>query len=150
MAGARIIPPAQQPASSDYYAYLPVGTEWNNRAARPAEFEYTQTMEVTLSPEQHAKLARLAQERGTDAGVLVREAFDRLLNYHVWFVQEVEKGLAQIESGQTLTHGEIGARLSTHEVKSRCVNVPSIERARTCVPRASSGAYAAPLKLNHR
>jgi predicted transcriptional regulator len=71
-------------------------------------------MKVTLSPEQRAKLARLAQERGTDAEALVREAIERLLNYDDWFVREVEKGLAQIDSGQTLTHDEIGARLSRH------------------------------------
>jgi predicted transcriptional regulator len=71
-------------------------------------------MEVTLSPEQEAKLARLAQDRGTDAQTLVREAIDRLLDYDDWFVREVEKGLAQIESGQTLTHDEVRALLRKH------------------------------------
>jgi predicted transcriptional regulator len=71
-------------------------------------------MEVTLSPEQQAKLARVAQERGTDAQSLVREAIARLLDYDDWFAREVEKGLAQIQSGQTLTHDEVGARLSRH------------------------------------
>ncbi len=71
-------------------------------------------MEVTLSAEQHAKLARLAQERGTDPQSLVREAIERLLDYDDWFAREVEKGLAQIESGQTLTHDEVSARLGRH------------------------------------
>ncbi len=71
-------------------------------------------MEVTLSPDQQAKLARLAQERGTDAQALAREAIERLLDYDDWFVREVEKGLAQIESGQTLTHDEVAARLKKH------------------------------------
>ncbi len=71
-------------------------------------------MEVTLSPEQQAKLARLAQERGTDAQALVCEAIERLLDYDDWFVREVEKGLAQIERGQTLTHDEVRARLRRH------------------------------------
>jgi predicted transcriptional regulator len=71
-------------------------------------------MEVTLSPEQQAKLARLAQERGTDAQALAREAIERLLDYDDWFVREVEKGLSQIESGQTLTHEEVSARLSKY------------------------------------
>jgi predicted transcriptional regulator len=48
-------------------------------------------MEVSLSPEQQAKLARLAQERGTDAHALAREAIERLLDYDDWFVREVEK-----------------------------------------------------------
>lgn len=71
-------------------------------------------MEVSLSPEQQAKLARLAQERGTDAQALAREAIVRLLDYDDWFVREVEKGLAQVDSGNTLTHEEVGTRLDKH------------------------------------
>jgi predicted transcriptional regulator len=70
-------------------------------------------MEVTLSAELQAKLARVAQERGTDAQDLAREAIERLVDYDDWFVREVEKGLAQITAGQTLTHDEVGARLNS-------------------------------------
>jgi predicted transcriptional regulator len=69
-------------------------------------------MEVTLSAELQAKLARVAQERGTDPQDLAREAIERLVDYDDWFVREVEKGLAQIAAGQTLTHDEVGARLN--------------------------------------
>lgn len=68
-------------------------------------------MEVTLSPDLEAKLTRIAHERGIDAQVLAREAIERLLDYDDWFVREVEKGLAQIERGGTLSHEEVGARL---------------------------------------
>ena len=34
-----------------------------------------------------------------------------MVNYDEWFLAEVDKGLAQIESGQTLSHEEVGARL---------------------------------------
>ena len=71
-------------------------------------------MEVTLSAELQAKLARIAQERGTNAQELAREAIERLVDYDDWFVREVEKGLAQIERGQTLTHEDVGARLNKH------------------------------------
>lgn len=71
-------------------------------------------MEVTLSPDQQAKLARLAQERGTDAQALAREAIERLLDYDDWFVREVEKGLSQVDSGRTLSHEEVGSRLNKH------------------------------------
>jgi predicted transcriptional regulator len=71
-------------------------------------------MEVTLSPEQQARLARLAQARGTDAQALAREAIERLLDYDDWFIREVEKGLAQADSGRTLTHDEVGSRLKKH------------------------------------
>lgn len=71
-------------------------------------------MEVTLSAELQAKLARVAQERGTNPQDLAREAIERLVDYDDWFVREVEKGLAQIAAGRTLTHDEVGARLNTH------------------------------------
>ncbi|PYR62669.1 MAG: hypothetical protein DMF87_03515 [Acidobacteria bacterium] len=71
-------------------------------------------MEVTLSAELQAKLARIAQERGTNPQELAREAIERLVDYDDWFVREVEKGLAQIERGETLSHEEVGARLSKH------------------------------------
>lgn len=69
-------------------------------------------MEVTLSAELQAKLVRLAQERGTNPQELAREAIKRLVDDDDWFVREVEKGLAQIDGGQTLTHEEVGGRLN--------------------------------------
>jgi predicted transcriptional regulator len=71
-------------------------------------------MEVMLSAELQAKLARIAQDRGTNPQDLAREAIERLVDYDDWFVREVEKGLVQIESGLTLTHEEVGARLNKH------------------------------------
>ena len=71
-------------------------------------------MEVNLSPDTEAKLARLAGERGRDAETLAREAIERLVDYDSWFVGEVEKGLAQIERGKVLTHEAVGARLDQH------------------------------------
>ena len=68
-------------------------------------------MEVTLSADLQAKLTRIAQERGTDAEALAREAIERMVDYDDWFVREVEKGLAQIERGETLSHEDVGARL---------------------------------------
>jgi len=68
-------------------------------------------MEVTLPAELQAKLTRMAQERGTDAQALAKEAIERLVDYDEWFIREVERGLAQIARGETLTHEEVGARL---------------------------------------
>jgi predicted transcriptional regulator len=76
-------------------------------------------MEVTLSPDLQAKLTRIAQERGTDAQALAREAIERMVEYDDWFVGEVEKGLAQIERGETLSHEEVGARLEMVLTKDR-------------------------------
>ncbi len=76
-------------------------------------------MEVVLSPDLQAKLTRMAHERGTDAQALAREAIERLVDYDEWFVREVEKGLAQIERGETLTHDEVGARLEKRLTEKR-------------------------------
>lgn len=68
-------------------------------------------MEVSLSMDVQAKLARIALERGTDAQALAREAIERLVNYDDWFLSEVDKGLAQIERGETLPHEEVVSRI---------------------------------------
>ena len=71
-------------------------------------------MELTLPAELQAKLTRMAQARGTDPRTLAREAIERLVDYDEWFVREVEKGLAQLDRGETLSHEEVGARLEKH------------------------------------
>jgi predicted transcriptional regulator len=71
-------------------------------------------MEVFLPADLQAKLTRIAQERGTEPQALAREAIERLVEYDDWFVREVEKGLAQIERGETLSHEEVGARVEKH------------------------------------
>ena len=68
-------------------------------------------MEVNLSPDLQAKLARIADQRGCDAEALAREAIERLVDYDEWFIREVEKGLAQVDRGDVLTHEAVGARL---------------------------------------
>jgi len=42
---------------------------------------------------------------------VARDAIERLINYDEWFIGEVEKGLAQIERGEVLTHEAVGTRL---------------------------------------
>jgi predicted transcriptional regulator len=68
-------------------------------------------MEMNLSPDLQAKLARIADQRGCDAEALAREAIERLVDYDEWFIREVEKGLAQVDRGDVLTHEAVGARL---------------------------------------
>ena len=68
-------------------------------------------MEVILSADVQAKLARIAHERGTEPQALAQEAIERLVNYDDWFLSEVEKGLTEVERGQTVSHGDVGTRL---------------------------------------
>jgi len=65
-------------------------------------------MEVDLTPDLQAKLARLASEQGRDSKALVREAVERLVNHDEWFIREVEKGLAAADRGKLIEHEEIG------------------------------------------
>ena len=76
-------------------------------------------MEVTLNPDLQTKLARIAAERGRDAEALAREAIERFVDYDQWFVHEVEKGLAQIDRGEVLTHEEVGARMEKFLAEKR-------------------------------
>ena len=68
-------------------------------------------MEVILSADVQAKLARIARERGTEPESVAQEAIERLVNYDDWFLREVDKGLVEVEGGQTVNHEQVGARL---------------------------------------
>jgi predicted transcriptional regulator len=68
-------------------------------------------MEVHLTPDVQAKLTRIASERGRDAEMLAQEAIARFVDHDEWFLREVEKGLAQVDRGELLTHEEVGARI---------------------------------------
>src|SRR5690349_2635793 len=49
-------------------------------------------MEVQLTPDLQAKLARLASDQGRPAESLVVEAIERMVSYDDWFRREVGKG----------------------------------------------------------
>lgn len=65
-------------------------------------------MEVRISPDLEAKLARLATERGQDAQSLVHEAIEKLVDYDEWFLREVESGLAAADRGEFIDHEDVG------------------------------------------
>lgn len=64
-------------------------------------------MDLQLTPEQQAKLSRIASEQGRAAETLVQEAVERFLNYDDWFSREVDKGLAAADRGEFVEHAEI-------------------------------------------
>ena len=68
-------------------------------------------MEVSFPSELDFRLSKLAAQQGRDRSALILEAVERLVDYNEWFEREVEKGLSEIESGQTLSHQEVGERL---------------------------------------
>ena len=68
-------------------------------------------MELHLPFELERKLAAAASRRGVSVEALAQEALERAVDYDDWFIREVEKGLAQIDAGQVLTHDAVGAHL---------------------------------------
>lgn len=68
-------------------------------------------MDVFLDPAVRDKLIRLAAERGREPEALAREAIEQYVDYDEWFLREVEKGLAQVDCGEVLTHEQVGAHL---------------------------------------
>jgi predicted transcriptional regulator len=68
-------------------------------------------MELHVPADLQTKLARAASRRGIAAEALALEAIERAVEYDDWFLQEVEKGLAQADRGELLTHEDVGARL---------------------------------------
>ncbi len=73
-----------------------------------------ENMDLNVPPDLETKLALAANRRGMTPEVLVLEAIERAVDYDDWFLREVEKGLAQVERGEVLTHEEVGARLDRH------------------------------------
>jgi predicted transcriptional regulator len=65
-------------------------------------------MEVNLNPDLQARLTRLAADPGSDAGTLVQEAVERLLDYDEWFLREVREGVAAADRGELIDHEDIG------------------------------------------
>ena len=68
-------------------------------------------MEVTLSPEQETQLLRIAKRTGRNADALAQEAISHLLEHEERFIQAVEKGLASLDRGESISHDEVGRRI---------------------------------------
>jgi predicted transcriptional regulator len=68
-------------------------------------------MEVRLSADKEAQLARIAAEQGRDADVLAQEVLGEYLKVEARFIEAVKKGEAALETGDYLSHEEVGKRL---------------------------------------
>ena len=75
-------------------------------------------MEVRITPDLEAKLARLATERGQDAQAVVQEAIERLVDFDQWFLREVEKGLAAADRGELIDHEDVGKLINRRYAKN--------------------------------
>ena len=68
-------------------------------------------MEVNLSPDLQAKLARIATQRGRDPETLAKEAIERLVDYDARFIEAVEEGRAAAARGDLLEHDVVVERI---------------------------------------
>ena len=67
-------------------------------------------MEVRFTPEQEAKLARIASMTGSGPEELVKHAALRLLDEDAQFRAAVAKGKAEADRGEFIDEGDMDAR----------------------------------------
>lgn len=66
-------------------------------------------MELSLKPELEARIARIAAQSGRDAGEVIEELLETLLDYDDLFRGEVRKGLDEADRGLLLEHDDVVA-----------------------------------------
>lgn len=72
---------------------------------------YTRRMEVRFTPEQEARLSKIATREGLDPEELVKDAALRLLEDDARFRAGVRKGVEQADRGQFIEEQEMDARV---------------------------------------
>ena len=68
-------------------------------------------MEISLTPEMEERPTRLASQVGKEKEEVVRNLVASYLEHDAWFRQEVTKGLASLDRGETISHEEVGRRM---------------------------------------
>lgn len=68
-------------------------------------------MEVKFTPEQEARITKMAGESGTDPDRLVRDVVTRYLDDEARFLAAVEKGLTAAERGEFIEEEEMDTRI---------------------------------------
>ena len=68
-------------------------------------------MQLHLTPEIEEKLRQLASEKGRGPEQFVQEIVQSYLDHDQWFRREVQKGIAQLDVGDFVEHGEVAERL---------------------------------------
>ena len=68
-------------------------------------------MEVKFSPEEEARLAKIATQEGVDPEELVKDAALRLLEDDARFRAGVRKGIEQADRGEFIEEEEMDARV---------------------------------------
>jgi predicted transcriptional regulator len=68
-------------------------------------------MEISLTPEVEKRLSQLATQAGKGTEEVVQELVSNYIEHDAWFRQEVAKGLASLDRGESVPHDEVGRRM---------------------------------------
>ena len=68
-------------------------------------------MEISLTPEMEERLNQLASQAGKAKEEVVQELVAGYLEHDTWFRQEVAKGLASLDRGESVPHDEVYRRM---------------------------------------
>ena len=69
-------------------------------------------MEIQFTPEQEARLSRIANYNGTPAEQLVKQAVLRLVEEDEQFHADIDEAIQQADRGQLIDHEEVKARIA--------------------------------------
>jgi|HubBroStandDraft_4_1064222.scaffolds.fasta_scaffold2602549_1 predicted transcriptional regulator len=68
-------------------------------------------MEVHFAPELQARIDRVAADIPRAVDQYVQDLVEHYLDHDIWFRQKVKSSLGLLDSGEFLTHEEVGERL---------------------------------------
>ncbi len=72
---------------------------------------YTSAMEIQVSASVEAKLKERATREGREPGAVAARLLEEVLEYDAWYLEEVDKGLAEAEAGDLIPHGQVVAHV---------------------------------------
>ena len=65
------------------------------------------TMTIRVSPEVKEKLGRLANDTRRSKSWLAAEAVSAYVKYELEIIEGIQRGLADVESGRVVPHGDV-------------------------------------------
>ena len=68
-------------------------------------------MEVHFAPELQARIDRIAADIPSGVDQYVQQLVEHYIDHDAWFRQKVKSSLGRLDSGEFLTHEEVGERL---------------------------------------
>jgi predicted transcriptional regulator len=68
-------------------------------------------MEISLTPEMQEKLNQIASQSGKGPQEVVQELLANYLEHDAWFRNQVARGLASLDRGESVSHDEVGRRM---------------------------------------